>query len=329
MVSVTCMTDLLDRRASSALLPEPQMVSAPFASALVDLGGRREDLVVLSADLSNYTDLRPFAGTFPDRFIQVGMAEQNMMGIAGGLARADRYPIAVTYGVFATRRAYDQVAMALATGSVHAAVVAFLPGITTPFRATHQATDDIALMRAIPGMTVIDPMDATELEAALAAIADHPGPAYLRGLRGQVERRLDPDSYDFQIGRARLLREGEDHLLISTGLGTTWALDTAALLERRGRSAAVLHLGTIKPIDADAIRLACRGRDRVHVVENHSTIGGLAGATCEVLAQAGLPVEVCAHGVPDQWAPAGSLDHVRAALGLDAESLATAIAGRS
>ena len=323
--TVTCMTGLLDRQEATPLLASARIVQAPFASALVELGQRREDVVVLSADLSNYTDLRPFATAFPDRFIQVGMAEQNMMGIAGGLARAGLFPIAVTYGVFATRRAFDQVAMALGTGGVHAAVVAFLPGITTPFRATHQATDDLALMRALPGMTVIDPMDATEVAASLHAAADHPGPVYLRGLRGQVESRLDPDGFTFTIGKARMLREGSDSLIIGTGLGTCWALDAASELADRGQSAAVLHLATLKPIDADGILAACSRFPRVHVVENHSTIGGLASAVCEVLAQAASKVQVIPHGVPDRWAPAGSLDFVRVQLGLDARSLAEAV----
>src|SRR5215218_8109256 len=153
----------------------PPQVEAPFATALVELGRRRDDVVVLSADLSKYTDVLPFAETFP-----VGMAEANMMGIAGGLAKTGRLPIAVTYGVFATRRAYDQVAMALCTGPSRGIVVAFLPGITTPFKATHQAIDDLALMRALAGMTVIDPTDATELAAALDFAVAASGPVYIR-----------------------------------------------------------------------------------------------------------------------------------------------------
>jgi len=153
---------------------------APFAAALVELGRRRPDIVVLSADLSKYTDVLPFAKAFPERFFQVGMAEQNMMGIAGGLAKGGFLPIAVTYGVFATRRAYDQMAMALATGLSRGIVVAFLPGITTPFRATHQAIDDLALMRALPGIAVIDPAAATEFDAALEAEVEHNTPVYFR-----------------------------------------------------------------------------------------------------------------------------------------------------
>jgi len=320
--SFTCMTGLSSVE-SSTLLAATEPVQAPFADALVELAARRPDVVVLSADLSNYTDLRPFATAYPDRFIQVGMAEANMMGIAGGLARAGFLPIAVTYGVFATRRAYDQVAMALATGDVHAIVVAFLPGITTPFRATHQATDDLALMRAIPGMTVIDPADATEVASSLHAAAAHHGPIYLRGLRGLVERRFPPG--EFHIGKARTVRTGADALVIGTGLGTSWALDAADAASQRGIESTVIHAPTLKPFDDELILSAVEGFPVVHVIENHSTVGGLADAVSSALARAGTSTRVVAHGVPDVWAPAGSLDHVRSGLGLDTDSLALAI----
>src|SRR5581483_2077039 len=190
--------------------PAPVVRQAPFGEALVALGTQRPDVVVLSADLGKYTDVAPFADAFPDRFFQIGMAEANMMGVAGGLAKVGLLPFAVTYGVFATRRAYDQIAMALATGPSRGIVTAFLPGITTPFRATHQAIDDLALMRALPGMTVLDPADATELAAAVRAAADHDGPVYMRGLRGAVTQVFDPEGYAFEIGRARVVRAGDD-----------------------------------------------------------------------------------------------------------------------
>src|ERR1700722_4600898 len=181
------------------------LVSAPFATTMVELGRERSDVVVLSADLSKYTDVAPFAHAYPDRFFQVGMAEQNMMGIAGGLAKTGFTPVAVTYAVFATRRAGEQVQMALATGGGTAVVAAFLPGLTTPFRATHQATDDLAIMRAVPGMTVIDPIDATELAAAIHAAVRADGPVYLRAERGAVPEILPPGSA-FEIGKSVLLR---------------------------------------------------------------------------------------------------------------------------
>jgi transketolase len=266
----------------------------------------------------------PFAEEFPDRFFQVGMAEQNMIGIAGGMAKSGLLPIAVTYGVFATRRAYDQVAMALATGPSRGVVVAFLPGITTPFRATHQAIDDLSLMRALAGMCVIDPADATELEAALWASAEHPGTVYLRGLRGSVAELFEPAGFEFRIGEARALLDGGEAALLGTGLGTQWAIEGAQVLRREGVSASLLHVPTLKPVDEGTIAAFCAPFDTVTTVENHSTIGGLASAVSEVLARRGGGTKIQALGVPDRWAEAGSLEYIRTSLGLDAESIAAA-----
>jgi transketolase len=294
-------------------------VDAPFGTALVELGRRRGDVVVLSADLSRYTDLVPFAREFPERFFQLGMAEANMMGVAGGLAKTGFLPIAVTYGVFATRRAYDQVAMALSSGPSRGIVVAFLPGITTPFRATHQAIDDLALMRALPGMTVVDPADATEVVAALALAVGADGPVYVRGLRGSVARLFEPDG--FELGARELLHGGEIGL-ISTGLGCEWALEAAELLAGR---AALLHVPVIKPLPVEIVRDYCARFDIVTTIENHSIVGGLGSAIAECVADAGLAVRVRRLGVPDRWAPAGSLGHIRHELGLDAAGIAGSV----
>ena len=294
-------------------------VDAPFAAALLELGRRREDVVVLSADLSKYTDVLPFAQEFPDRFFQVGMAEANMMGIAGGLAKTGHLPVAVTYGVFATRRAYDQVAMALATGPSRGIVVAFLPGITTPFKATHQAIDDIALMRALAGMTVVDPADATEIAAALEFAVAADGPVYIRGLRGSVTKLFDGDG--FTLG-ARVVADGGEVGIIATGLATQWALEASDLLEG---ASSVLHVPVVKPLPAEiVVKFASRFK-RVTTIENHSTVGGLGSAVAEALAEAGAAVPLRRLGVPDRWAPAGSLDHIRRELGLDAAGIAEAV----
>jgi transketolase len=298
-------------------------VEAPFAAAITQLGRERPDLVVLSADLSKYTDVAPFAEKFPARFFQVGMAEQNMMGIAGGLAKTGCVPIAVTYTVFATRRACDQLQMALATGRNAAVVAAFLPGITTPFRASHQGTDDLAITRAIPGMTVIDPMDATELSGALRAAVDVDGPVYLRGLRGHVPELLLPP-LEFTIGTTRLLREGSDVGLIGTGLGTRWALEAAELLAERGVGAAVLHAPTLKPFGADAVTRFAANFPGVVTVENHSIVGGLGSAVSEAVAERGMPCRVRRCGVPDRWAVSGPLEFIRETIGLDAAAIAAA-----
>lgn len=297
------------------------MVDAPFATAITELGRDLPELVVLSADLSKYTDVAPFADKFPSRFFQVGMAEQNMLGIAGGLAKTGFLPVAVTYTVFATRRACDQLQMALSTGTHTAVVAAFLPGITTPFRASHQGTDDLAITRAIPGMTVIDPLDATELSAALRAAVSVPGPVYLRGLRGLVPEILYPP-LEFTIGATRLLRDGGDIALIGTGLGSRWALEAAETLAEQGIAAAVLHVPTLKPFDAEAVVRFASAFPAVVTVENHSIVGGLGSAVAEAVAERGLGVRVRRRGVPDRWAEAGSLEFIRTALGLDAAALA-------
>ena len=298
---------------------------APFADALVALGERRKDVVVLSADLSKYTDILPFAEKFPNRFIQVGMAEQNMMGIAGGLTKAGFLPIAVTYGVFATRRAYEQVAMALCTGSSPAIIVAFLPGITTPFKATHQAIEDLALMRGLPSMTVVDPVDGTELTAALNAAADHSGPVYIRGIRGEVDQLFPPENFDFEFGKARVLTDGGDVAIISTGLGTNWALESIKILEQERIKSTHLHVPTLKPIDREAIEAIARKFSRIYVVENHSVIGGLASAAASVISEVGISTKLIPFGIPDSWAPAGSVSYIREQLGLSAHAIAQKI----
>lgn len=308
------------------MLTTETVQDAPFADALLAAADAHPELVVLSADLSKYTDIVPFAERHPDRFFQVGMAEQNMMGIAGGLAKAGWLPVAVTYGVFATRRAFEQLAMALCTGPSRAIVVAFLPGITTPFRATHQATDDLALTRTIPGLAVVDPADGTELAGALHAAIGHDRSVYLRGLRGRVPNVFDPAQTAFRLGAARAVRDGDDIGVLTTGVAAGWvaeALDQPVLADVE---AGWLHVPTLKPLDRDAVAAFCARHRHVVTVENHSIVGGLGSAVAEVIAGQGLGTRLETLGVPDVWAPAGSLAHVRARLGLDAESLARTLA---
>lgn len=232
---------------------------APFGQTLAALGAERPEIVGLTADLGKYTDIHPFRDRFPDRFFNVGMAEQNLIAVAAGLARTGHVPFATTYGVFATRRAYDFIAIACAHSGVNVKIVAGLPGLTTGYGGTHQAIEDLALMRMIPGLVVIDPCDATEIAQATRAVAEHDGPVYMRLLRGMVPRVLDPEGYRFRIGRAAVLREGADVALVSTGLMTGHALDAAVLLGREGIAAGVLHVPTLKPFDAEAVAGFCAG----------------------------------------------------------------------
>ncbi len=295
-------------------------VDAPFGRALVKLGKERPDIVGLTADLGKYTDILPFRDAFPDRFFNVGMAEQNLVAVAAGLARTGLVPFATTYGVFATRRAYDFMAIALAHSNLNVKIVAGLPGLTTGYGGTHQAIEDLALMRMIPGLTVIDPCDATEIEAATAAIAAHPGPVYMRLLRGAVAKVLD-DGYRFEIGKAVKLRDGKDVGIVSTGFMTERALDAAETLAKTGTTVAVLHVPTIKPFDAQAVADFAAGVDHLVTAENHVVAGGLASLVVEALFEAGVACRVTRIGLPDGFIECGSVPTLQARYGLTTEAI--------
>ena len=244
---------------------------APFGHALVNLAREREDILGLTADLGKYTDLHVFARAFPDRTYQMGMAEQLLFGAASGLAAEGFTPFATTYAVFASRRAYDFIHQTIAEEDRNVKIVCALPGLTSGYGPSHQATDDLALFRAMPNMVVIDPCDALEIEQAVPAIAAHRGPVYMRLLRGQVPLVLDEYGYEFELGKAKLIRDGGDVLVISSGILTMRALEAAADLEADGIGLAVLHVPTIKPLDGETIRGEARKAGRMVVVaENHS-----------------------------------------------------------
>ncbi|MBA3326524.1 MAG: transketolase family protein [Rhodobacteraceae bacterium] len=301
-------------------------VEAPFGQALVDLARARPEIVGLTADLGKYTDIAPFKDAFPDRFFNVGMAEQNLVAVAAGLARTGKVPFASTYGVFATRRAYDFVAIAVAHSRLNVKIIAGLPGLTTGYGGTHQAIEDLALMRMVPGLTVIDPCDASETAAATRAIAEHDGPVYMRLLRGVVPVVLDP-ALRFEIGRARLLREGGDVGIVSTGLMTERALDAATALSARGIAAGVLHVPTLKPFDAEAVAAFAASVDRVVTAENHVVAGGLASQVAEALFDAGVQRPLARIGLPDRFIECGSVPTLQARYGLTAEAIVAAVIG--
>ncbi len=232
-----------------------ETVSAPFGHALVAEARHNDRIVGLTADLAKYTDLHVFADAFPERFYQMGMAEQVMMSAAAGMAREGFMPFATTYAVFASRRAYDFIAMAIAEENLPVRIVCALPGLTTGYGPSHQATEDLAIFRGLPNLTIIDPCDAIDVAEAVPAMAAHQGPVYMRLLRGKVPsviRKHCPD-YTFEIGKAKLLRDGTDALVISSGFMTMRALDAAVEMERDGISVAVLHCPTIKPLDTATI----------------------------------------------------------------------------
>jgi transketolase len=300
--------------------------NAPFGKALVELAASRADVVGLTADLAKYTDLHLFAQAYPERFFQMGMAEQLLFGAAGGMAKEGLTPFATTYAAFATRRAYDFIHQVICEENLNVKMFGALPGLTTGYGPSHQATDDIAMMRAIPGLTVIDPCDALEIEQAVAAMADHPGPVYMRLLRGQVPLVLDEYAYRFEIGKAALLRGGRDALVISTGLMTMRALEAAALLADGSAEVAVLHVPTIKPLDAERLlQEAAKPGRLVVVAENHSAIGGLGEALADLLLTRGVTPRFRRVALPDAFLDAGSLPTLHDRYGISAQALASSI----
>ncbi len=281
---------------------------APFGHALVELAKSRPEIVGMSADLAKYTDLHIFAQAYPDRFYQMGMAEQLLMGASAGMAREGFMPFVTTYAVFASRRAYDFICMAIAEENLNVKIACALPGLTTGYGPSHQATEDLAIFRGLPNLTIIDPCDALEIEQAVPAIAAHQGPVYLRLLRGKVPMVLDKYDYTFEIGKAKLLVDGGDVLFISSGIMTMRVLEAAERLLEQGTKAAVLHVGTIKPLDANSIlREAMKPGRAVVVAENHTVIGGLGEAVAHILVSNGFSGRFRHIGLPDEFLDAGAL----------------------
>ncbi|MBK9081326.1 MAG: transketolase family protein [Rhizobiales bacterium] len=292
--------------------------AAPFGHALAKLAERDSRIVGMTADLAKYTDLHVFAQAHPDRFYQMGMAEQLLMGAAAGMAREGFVPFATTYAVFASRRAYDFICMAIAEESLPVKIVCALPGLTTGYGPSHQATEDLAIFRGLPNMTVIDPCDARDIEQATAAVAAHDGPVYMRLLRGAVPLVLDEYDYTFELGKAKMLREGNDVLFVSSGLMTMRALEAAKALDKDRVSAAVLHVPTIKPLDEATIVAAAGAKPGrlVVVAENHTVVGGLGEATAGALMRAGVHPAFRQIGLPDAFLDAGALPTLHDRYGL-------------
>ncbi|MGN6580118.1 MAG: transketolase family protein [Bordetella sp.] len=301
--------------------------AAPFGKALVALAETRPDVVGMTADLAKYTDLHLFAQAYPERFFQMGMAEQLLMGAAGGMAKEGLTPFATTYAVFGTRRAYDFIHQVIAEEHLNVKLCCALPGLTTGYGPSHQATDDIAMMRAVPGLTIVDPCDALDTEQAVAQIAAHDGPVYMRLLRGQVPLVLDEYDYKFELGKAKLLRDGDDVLVISSGIMTMRALEAAQALAQDRIGVAVLHCPTIKPLDEAAIIEAVRYRHRLVVVaENHSVVGGLGEAVAgALLRQRVQPAGFQLAGLPDAFLDAGALPTLHDRYGISCDALASRI----
>jgi len=313
----------------ASIASEGQRVrAAPFGKALVDYAQSRPDVVGLTADLAKYTDLHLFAQAYPERFFQMGMAEQLLMGAAGGMAKEGLVPFATTYAVFGTRRAYDFIHQVIAEENLNVKICCALPGLTTGYGPSHQATEDLAMMRGIPGLTIVDPCDALDIEQAVPQIAEHQGPVYMRLLRGQVPLVLDEiEGYRFELGKAKMLREGGDVLIISSGIMTMRALEAAEDLARDNIGVAVMHSPTIKPLDEASLVEAVRYKHRLVVVaENHSVIGGLGEAVASALLRHRVqPARFQLAGLPDAFLDAGALPTLHDRYGISREALAARI----
>lgn len=301
---------------------EPTRDPAPFDHISFDLCARRKDVVIISADLSKYTQVVRVKQELPNQHLDVGMAEQNLISIAAGVAKAGFVPIATTFACYATRRAYDQMMICMGTGPRTSVVIGFTPGIVNPARIHHQAAEDLGMTRAIPNATVIDPMDVTDFKQALDVAVDLPGLVYMRGHRGSTSRILDPGRFVFELGRTYPLREGKDVGIIATGHATQWALEASGRLGVRGVNHSLLHAPTIKPVNEQEIADFCFAHDQIITIENHQIATGLGSLVAEIVSDIGRGPRITRLGVPNSWAPGGTLSYIRAQLGLDAEALA-------
>ena len=328
----TATTEKKPRLTTSAMIAsiasEGQKVRpAPFGKALVEYAANHPEVVGLTADLAKYTDLHLFAQAYPERFYQMGMAEQLLMGAAGGMAKEGLIPFATTYAAFGTRRAFDFIHQVIAEEDLNVKICCALPGLTTGYGPSHAAIEDIAMMRGVPGLTIVDPCDAIDIEQAVPAIAAHRGPVYMRLLRGNVPVVLDEYDYHFELGKAKLLCEGSDVLVISSGFMTMRALEVAESLRADSVSVAVLHCPTIKPLDEAAIVEAVRAKARLVVVaENHSVVGGLGEAVASALVRnKAQPAGFELAGLPDAFLDAGALPTLHDRYGISRDALSRRI----
>ncbi len=293
-----------------------------YGNALVELGGKNDKVVVLDADLAAATKTGAFKKAFPERFFDTGIAESNMMGVAAGLATTGYTVFASSFAMFAAGRAYEQVRNSIGYPHLNVKIGATHAGISVgEDGASHQCCEDIALMRVVPGMIVINPADDVEARAAVFAAAEIDGPVYLRFGRLAVERINDPDTYKFEIGKAVTLCEGSDVTICATGLMVGEALKAKEILANEGISAAVINFHTIKPIDKEAIIEAAKKTGAIVTAEEHSIIGGFGAAVAEVVCES-VPVPVVRVGVEDTYGRSGPAVEMLHIYGLDAENIA-------
>lgn len=296
-----------------------------YGDTLVELGKKREDVVVLTADLAHSNKTLKFWQAYPDRFFNVGIAEQNMMDISAGLALEGKMPYVSTMSAFASMRACEQIRTSICYPNLNVRIVATHGGLTAGLGATHYGQEDLAIVRSMPNMTVIAPGDPKQVDKILHASLDHKGPMYIRIGRGS-EPVLYNEDYDYEIGKAIVIGEGSDITLIACGSAIINAVEAAKKLEHDyGISVGVIDMNTIKPLDTEAVLKAAKKSGAIMTVEDHTIIGGLGGAVSETLAEAGIGLKFKRLGIPDVFAGTGSPDELHEKLGYSADGVAEAV----
>ena len=302
-----------------------EIVARPHQQNFIDWSKDKHKVLVLSADLTNSCEVGKWRDTYPDRFFSMGMAEQNMLGFAAGLAREGFEPWLHTFSVFLYRRPLDQLQMSIAYPSLKVRLVGFLPGIMTPGGVTHQAIEDIAIMRAIPNMTILEVGDATEAQSVLDVAHAIDGPVYIRQLRGEVSR-IFPADEPFILNKARILSTGTDITLFTSGVMTEEALRVIPLLQERGVTISHLHISTLKPFtDPNILAALSTAKRGIITMENHTIIGGLGSAVAEIMAERGIGVPLQRIGLKDTYAHGASQKFLMSEYEIDAAALVRAV----
>lgn len=298
-----------------------------YGEALLELARERDDIVCLSADLTGSTEIDLFRDALPQRFFNLGIAEANAIGVAAGMARCGDLPFFHTFAVFASRRPFDQIAMQLAYPRTNVKLVGFLPGLTTLLGVSHQAIEDLAILRALPNMTLIEPSGPEQIRSAVRAAAEHRGPVYLRIKRADYRpQREEP----LTLGRGQVLRPGGSAphgVVFACGLMVAAAQEAAATLATEGIDIAVVNLPTLKPLDAELVTAEARRCGVVVTAENHSIVGGLGSAVAETLMEASVPVRFARVGIRDTFAEGGSTPYLLRKYGLTSSAIIEALRG--
>lgn len=305
---------------------ECQSVRSVYGRTLAELGKQNENIVVLDADLSCSTQTQIFAKEFPSRFFDVGIAEQDLMTTAAGLACCGKIPFVSTFAVFAAGRAWEQIRNTICYNNLNVKIAATHGGITVgEDGASHQALEDVSLMRSIPNMVVIVPADAKETAEAIKFAAEYKGPVYIRIARSNLPDVFD-ETYNFDVKKAKIMRQGKDVTIVTNGETLVETLDCAKILSEAGIDAEIINVPVVKPLDGETILNSARKTNRVITVENHSIIGGLGSAVCEVLSE-NYPVKVTRIGTNDEFGQSGKASELMAYYGLNADKLAKKITG--